>query len=79
LKCLRRNQFFQTFFQMAWKWLHQDFLNWGRCRKFIGGGCIPQNGHMHTNKFSFSVRLSGKFCEGKIILKKSKAQEEHIP
>jgi hypothetical protein len=70
--------FFQTFFHMGWKWLHQDLWNWECCEKFIGGGCIPRNGLMHTNKF-FWVRLAAKFCEGKIILKNSKAQEEHIP
>jgi hypothetical protein len=39
LKCLRRKQF-QTFFQMGWKWLHQDLWNWGTCGKTIGGGCM---------------------------------------
>jgi hypothetical protein len=33
---------------------------------------------MHTNKF-FLGRLAKKNCEGKIILKNSKAQEEDIP
>jgi hypothetical protein len=32
---------------------------------------------MHANKFW--VRLAAKFCEGKINLKNSKAQEELIP
>jgi hypothetical protein len=31
---------------------------------------------MHAN-ISFWVRLAAKFCDGKIILKKLKAQEEH--
>jgi hypothetical protein len=33
---------------------------------------------MHTNKKNW-VRLAANFHEGKIILKKIKAQEEHIP
>jgi hypothetical protein len=70
--------FFQTFFQMGWKWLHQDLWNWGSCRKLIHGGCIPRNGLMHANKFLW-VRLAAKFCEGKINLKTLKPQEEHIP
>jgi hypothetical protein len=32
----------------------------------------------HANNF-FWVRVAAKFHEGKIILKNSKAQEEHIP
>jgi hypothetical protein len=67
----------QTFFQMGWKWLHQDLWNWGSCKKIIDGGCISLNGLMHANKFW--VRLAAKFCEGKINLKNSKAQEELIP
>jgi hypothetical protein len=40
---------------------------------------------MHTSKWTyacqyfFGVRLAAKCCERKIILKNSKAQEEHIP
>jgi hypothetical protein len=34
---------------------------------------------MHTNNIFFLVRLAAKFREGKIILKNSKAEEEHIP
>jgi hypothetical protein len=33
---------------------------------------------MHPNIF-FGVRLAAKFCEGKIILKNSKAQQKHFP
>jgi hypothetical protein len=46
---------FQTFFQMGWKWLHQNLWNWGSCRKFIGGECIPWNGLMHGNKKNLGV------------------------
>jgi hypothetical protein len=40
---------------------------------------------MHTSEWTYAcqyfflVRLAAKFHEGKIILKNSKAQEEHIP
>jgi hypothetical protein len=47
----------------------------------FGGGCIPWNGLTQANNFLFFVwvRLVAKFHEEKIILKNSKAQEEHIP
>jgi hypothetical protein len=73
--------FFQTFFQMGWKWPHQDLWNWGSWGKFIDDGCIPQNGLMHANSFLF-VRLAAKLCEGKIFWKiqklssLNKAQQE---
>jgi hypothetical protein len=78
LKCLRRKHFFQTFFQMGWKWLHQDLWNWESCGKFIGGGSIPWNGLMHANKLFFG-EASSEISQRKNDFEKFKSSRRTHP
>jgi hypothetical protein len=76
LKYLRGENYF---FKLSFKWDESDYTkiyeiggvakNLSTVDAYPGMAC----------QYFFWVRLAAKFCEGKIILKNSKAQEEHIP
>jgi hypothetical protein len=75
---VRRKQFFSNFLSNGIEVATPRFMKLGELQKNYWRW-------MHTPEWTYArqknvwVRLAAKFHVGKIILKNSKAQEEHIP